>query len=353
MTTPRQDNSLRKVAILVASLDETWSDQVLDSLSPQQARSVRQQVELLTDIDLEEQLEIVAEFRRSLAHPVQEQSARVELEASLRERINHDDYSPASSATKKPFETLSASDTEYLVEMLTNESAQTIAVVLARLDADRAAEVLGTFSPNQQHEILRRLAELDTTDEHSVQLIEAQVTQWIAKQRERRRRMAAGKEMVDRIVSRTSQGPFANESTAVAGRLPRATSKIASEYRRMSPEVSREPASRQIRYEPLPTVPQNTVLENPYARFTAAECLVQLENMPTATLVAALSQTESNVVSLALLGVSEKLLKRVLQGLSRHEAQQFRHQLRDIGPTRISDILAAQQEILHTAAQLT
>jgi flagellar motor switch protein FliG len=353
MTNSSQDNSLRKVAILVASLEETLSDQVLDSLSPQQARSVRQQLELLTDIDPEEQREIVAEFRRSLAQPIQKQSSGVELDASLLERIDHDDYSAPLPTTKKPFETISAADTEYLVEMLTNESAQTIAVVLARLDAERAAEVLGTYPPSQQHEILRRLAELDTTDEHSIQLIEAQVTQWIANQRERRRRMMAGKEMVDRIVSRTSQGQMANQSTVVAARLPKATSRIASEYLGTSPAASRETGTRQVRYEPLPTVPQNIAPQNPYAHLSAAECLAQLENMPDATLIAALSQTESHLVSLALVGVSEKLLKRVLRGLSRREALQFRQQLRDIGPTRISDILAAQQEILHTAAQLT
>ncbi len=353
MTNSAQDNSLRKVAILVASLDETWSDQVLDSLSPQQARSVRQQVELLTEIDPEEQREIVAEFRRSLAQTMERQSAGVEIDASLLERIDHDDYTTTPSAEHKPFETISSADTEYLVEMLTNESSQTIAVVLARLDVDRAAEVLGSFSPSQQHEILRRLAELDTTDEHSIQLIESQVTQWIASQRERRRRMTAGKEMVEQIVSRTSQGQFNSQSTVVASRLPKSTSRIASEYLRTSPAKSLERVTRQVRYEPQPMVPQNNVPLNPFARFTAAECLTQFENMPEETLVAALSQTESHVVSLALVGVSEKLLKRVLRGLSRHEAQQFRQQLRDIGPTRISDILAAQQEILHTATQLT
>jgi flagellar motor switch protein FliG len=346
------DNSLRKVAILVASLDEAWSERILASLSPQQARSVRQQVELLTDIHPAEQREIIAEFRRSLDQPIEAASSGVELDASLLQKIDDESYRSTAHCSPQSLNSISSADTEFLVEMLASESSQTIAVVLARLDADRAAEVLTKFSPSMQREILSRLEELDATDEHSIKLVEAQVNQWIANQRERRRRMAAGKEMVERIVSRTPQGllPTLHDSSVVAMKMARPSSRIANEYLGTSP--ARETMPRPVRYEPTPAKPLVEAKPNPFAHLSVSESLNALEKMPTAKLATALSQCESQIVTLALVGASERLLKRMLKGLSRQESDIFRRQLSDIGPTRVSDILAAQHEVLLTASRL-
>lgn len=345
------DNSLRKVAILVASLDEAWSERILASLPPQQARSVRHQVEQLTDVDPDEQREIVAEFRRSLAQPIEDKSSGVELDASLLQKIDDGDYRTPPRRDLHSLSSISSADTEFLVEMLAGESTQTVAVVLARLDADRAAELLGKFSPSVQREVLARLEELDTTDEHSIKMVESQVNQWIANQRERRRRMAAGKEMVERIVSRTPQGQtMQHDNSIVAMKMPRTSSRIANEYLGNSP--ARENSPRSVRYEPTPTKPVVHAKSNPFAHLSVSESLKALDKLPTSTLATALSQCESQIVTLALVGASERMLKRVLKGLSRQESEIFRRQLRDIGPTRVSDILAAQHEVLLTASQL-
>jgi flagellar motor switch protein FliG len=343
-----QDKSLRKVAILVASLDEAWSDRILSTLSPQQARSVRLQLDQLTDVDPDEQRRIVAEFRQSLAQPVEHSSTGVELEASLQERIDHNDYSPVLHQPTHLLQSLSVNDAEFLVEMLKSESAQTIAVVLSRLDPSRAAELLNKLPAAQQTDILDRLGELDTTDEHAVRVIEAQVTQWIHDHRRRQERMAAGREMVERIMSRTTTPDSPNHATVIAGRLPKATASVASEYRQSMPQ--RETLRPPLRYEPLPKASQPAPQLDPFAQLTAAECQTRIEKLSDEALLGALSQCESQVVSLALVGTGEKTLKRVLRGLPRREAKAFRQQLRDIGPIRLSDLLAAQQEVLRQAA---
>jgi hypothetical protein len=45
-------------------------------------------------------------------------------------------------------------------------------------------------------------------------------------------------------------------------------------------------------------------------------------------------------------------MKRILRRLPRRQAKEFRRRLRDIGPTRLSDMLAAQQQLAHHALQL-
>jgi len=79
----------------------------------------------------------------------------------------------------------------------------------------------------------------------------------------------------------------------------------------------------------------------------------ELDQLDDATLIAALSLSDRKVVTLALAGASEALMKRVLRGLPRRHASNLRSQLRDIGPTRLSDMLAAQRQLLNSAHQLT
>ena len=53
---------LRKAAILVASLDTAAADAVLDQLTPEQARQVREIVVEMDDIDQGEQRRVIDEF---------------------------------------------------------------------------------------------------------------------------------------------------------------------------------------------------------------------------------------------------------------------------------------------------
>lgn len=337
-----RDNSLRKVAILLASLDEAASDQILAMLTPQQARSVLAEVDQLTEIDSNEQREIIAEFRRGLTRTPERaenaQSSGVELDASLLARIDRDDYAAAVPSSQRSHLPLSAEEAGFLVEMLSGESLQMVALVISRLDADVARTVLDRFSQQQQAEILHRLEQLDTTDEHSVQVVEAQVHHWLAEQRRHRERMAAGKQMVDRIVNRVGASTPSEDSTAVAA----ARISLASQSKIVS----------QVCYQPMPPVEDTPPPVNPFAVCSAEECRTRLEQLSDHELFAAMSECESCYVMPALVGVSEKLLKRIMRGMSRNDAKSFRQQLRDVGPVRLADILFAQQEILHVASQV-
>lgn len=360
-----QDNPLRKVAILVASLDVEWSERVLASLPADQAAVVRQRVESLTDIDPEEELAILAEFRRSLAQTYEPKDEGVELDISLQNRIQRSDYVPSVNSTRSPLESLSEADTSFIVEMLVAEHPQTIALVLSRLETQQAVEVLGKFSPSDQADIMQRLAELDSIDEESVEVVESQVARWIADERQRKHRMSAGMDLVERIMSKTPPAQrekmiaaFSKKNSVLALRLargpvpsaPQAAVSMRTEHKAPRPVIYAKPS-----FEPPQSVsapPVQALPQNPFVGYTAEQCLVELESLDNRSLVAALADCEPQVVRLALVGASERLLKQVLVGRSRREAKQFRQSLRDIGPTRLSDILAAQQEILFAASKL-
>jgi flagellar motor switch protein FliG len=75
--------------------------------------------------------------------------------------------------------------------------------------------------------------------------------------------------------------------------------------------------------------------------------LTQLDNRALARLLQA---ADPNVLALALAGSREELVERICDQMPKHVAKSFRRELRQLGPTRLSDVEAAQRAIAQLAA---
>ncbi len=379
MTSNRNDK-LREVAILIASLDEHWGERLLANMPSEEAASVRNALKHLGPIDEDEQEEIVSKFQlRTTVQRTTEQHATeqhatqlegVELDASLLARFEEEELeeSPPPATEQELFETLNDSEMTTVVEMLASEHPQTIAIVLSRLDPTSSAGLLSKFPPALQADVLMRMANCHTADEHTVQVVETQLALWIDQHRERRQRMAAGLELVESILANTSDAQrktvlvhLNGKDPELAGRLTSVPNRVSNSHSNQLPAATEEeepailPRSRPIAharpamvYAPPVPVPQAM----PPKSAASTRPSEELDQLDDATLLAALNHVDRDVLTLALAGVSEALMKRVLRGLPRRQAGKMRRQLRDIGPTRLSDILAAQQELLESARQI-
>jgi flagellar motor switch protein FliG len=69
------------------------------------------------------------------------------------------------------------------------------------------------------------------------------------------------------------------------------------------------------------------------------------------TLASVLRQVDANVMALALAGSRDELVDRICEQMPKRTARAFRRELRRLGPTRISDVAAAQRAVAHIAAQ--
>jgi len=354
---------LRKVAILVATLDEPLAEQLLANLPAREEDAVRKLVEHLGDIDPDEYRAVVADFRSGIVSPSQPTSKPsrtqlegVELDASLLARMADEDFSSAMPETKQgksPWQTLSDADVATLVEMLSAEQPQTIAVVLSRLETSRSAELITKLSPTLQAEVLTRLAELDPADEQTLDVVASQLAQWLDAQRQRRQRMAAGCDLVQRILRDTSEGHRVTLLARLSKRNPTLAEKLSVESHTSQPFA--RPSSRlPTTYQPQP---QAATFSNQPPIDVAApsiepttepttDHLSELESLDDSGLLRALRQADRQTVMLALAGASESLMKRIVKDLPRRKANQFRQQVRAIGPTRLSEIIAAQRELL-------
>ena len=161
---------IRKAAILVACLDRSAADAVLEQLGPEQAQRVRQAVVVLDDIPDNEQQRVVDEFFRLGPESPPQQSLGVELGGRLAREISLKRSAPtakkaaSSGSHSPPFVRLREAEDEKLARLLAGERPQTIALVLSHLSARQAGGVLAHLQPNLQTEVVRRLVDLEETD---------------------------------------------------------------------------------------------------------------------------------------------------------------------------------------------
>jgi hypothetical protein len=77
----------------------------------------------------------------------------------------------------------------------------------------------------------------------------------------------------------------------------------------------------------------------------------QLTHFDDRALASVLKATDANVLTLALAGSSDELVDRICDQMPPKTARSFRRELRRLGPTRLSDVEAAQRAVADVAAQ--
>ena len=184
----QRQESIRKAAILVASLDDTLAGKLLRQLSAAERVLVREALDDLGEVGSDERREVIDEFFRVGPIAVESQPAGIELDGALAEMFARNSRSattePRASdpVDMQPFRFLSDADVPSLVPFLEKERPQTIAVVLAYLPQDRAAQILTALRPALQVEVIQRLADLDTADSESLKAVENELEMWVRDQ---------------------------------------------------------------------------------------------------------------------------------------------------------------------------
>jgi flagellar motor switch protein FliG len=361
-------SNLRKAAVFFRSLDSDTSAMLLAQLSPHEAAQLREAIRAVGAIDPDEASDVVAEFRRMKPVIAERDADGVELRLTtqLREMAPVKAAAAHSSSSTRRFEFLEHAPVEALVPYLSREHVQTIAVVLSLLPAGRAAAVLVGLPEKTQAEALERLTTLGETDPESLVVLEQELAAWLANRSAARRATAGPNETVASILAAaepaTRKAIVANLKTHrsdVADRL-RFHDKMNTMAKPVAPP-QRKPhpparasltTSRQLdllksRIRGLR--PQSEIPAASAAPSIAFDALTQFDD---ASLAAVLAKVDANVLMLALTASSRELIDRISRQLPKRMGRAFRRQLRQLGPTRLADVEAAQHSICRVAAQL-
>ncbi len=315
-----RQHSLRKAAILVASLDRPTADLLLAQMGSLQAEQVRRAILRLSDVEPSEQNEIIEEFFRIGPLIPQQHPPGIELDDELARRIALPSLKaekaiapqPEPTSDEPPFQFLHETEFESLTPFLKREHPQTIAVVLSHLPPDRAGEVLAQLPATVQVDVIRRLVDLDKADPRVLREVERGLESWLSQQSRDRQRCAAGLVAVSAILTAASGGTRRNILT----NLTRHDRTLAGKLR---PD-----------------------------RFHFAN-LIELDD---ATLLVVLKAADPELIVLALAGARAELVQRVTRQLPTEQGRALAKALVHLGPTRLADVEDAQQALADLAVDL-
>ncbi len=338
--------NLRKAAILIRSLDADTSAGLLAQLSSAEAKELRAAIKALGPVDDEERADVSAEFRRIGPIAAEDPSQTVELNFSAAATTAQDVPTPVvPRPIARPFEFLEQARVESLVPYLAREHAQTVAVVLSYLPPARAAQVLAALPEILQSQTIERLSVLGDIDPNSVQVLEQELADWVTRQQAIRVRPTPRSDTVAAILAAAND----DARRGILANLLKHNRDLAQHLTPSAPEIKAAPKRESTRApEPLPnSAPIAT--RRPRLPPLHFEDVARLDRP---ALTAVLKSIDSEVLIIALVGASNFLVERIVAELPSQVTKAFRQRITCVGPTRLRDVEAAQQEVATVAAHI-
>ena len=310
-----------KAAILLLLLDEEVASQVMKNLSKAEVRRIGKHMGHITSISAKEAQAVAREFcdlvkeKGGIFSIGVNQARNIVMKAlgpenasgMLNEMKTDDDPLDEIPA----FEKLKDMDPKLLVDFTRTEHPQTVALVLAQLRPDRAADVLDHLAPETQVEVVRRMANLKSVPrdviEDVAKTLETEVMTSSAGQKE-----IGGIRRMAEIMKNMKRDSENNIINAIDGTDP----DLAAEIRSMM--------------------------------FTFDD-LLQIDDRGMQELLKELSSED---LSRALKVVDEESRGKIYRNMSKRGADMIREEIEMMPPTRLSDVEKSQRIILEIAKRL-
>ncbi|HEX4130146.1 MAG TPA: FliG C-terminal domain-containing protein [Pirellulales bacterium] len=236
----------------------------------------------------------------------------VELQGSVEGTAAATMAAEENATPSEPFRFLRQSGRQNLLALLDGEHPQAIALVLAHLPPEQASEVLAALPATVQGEIVERLVDLNDTAPEILKEVEQGLQSRIVELLSTQRRRAVG------LASATSilQSLDAPRRNAILSTVARQDAALAGRLGLERPEFT------------------------------------DLNKLTDDALAEVLALASPEVVRLATASASPPLAARILASLPADQAATLRQEVVRLGPTRLSDVERAQDELAQLAARL-
>jgi flagellar motor switch protein FliG len=317
---PETTSGLRKAAMLLIVLGEQTSAALLQTLSEDEVQKVSREVARITSIPQEHAEHILNEFNQISTAGDYVARGGVDYARKLLMRAFNPDQAKrlldrltkALGTEAASFDAIQKADPQQLAKFIHNEHPQTIALVLSHLNTSHAAALLTSLPAGLRADVAQRMASLDQISPDIILKIAGVIGQKLK-----------------------ALGEFARESyggvRAVAGILNRLDS-VSS--RDILEDIERQDTNMAQSIRHLMFVFEDLLLIDPLG------------------LKEVLAKVDRKVLTVALKGTSEQLRNHILSCLSQRGADMLREDMEALGPVKIKEVEAAQQQIIAVVRQL-
>jgi flagellar motor switch protein FliG len=305
-----------KAAILIMVLGEEYAPQIIKNLNDKEIRKIGQVSAKLGDVAPEEIEEVVTEFMEDIKRAgksilgtedfMKNAVSQAHGEEKAKNLLN-DIY-----ASSHAMDILNTVDAKIALNILIKEQPQTIALILAYINPEKAARILSLMPEEFRGDIVIRMANLDPVSPEVLQDME---------------------EVLESEIK--SIGSLSSEQ--VGG-----IDNVAELFNQMDKSSMTEILSEVEEEEP-------ELADSIRALMFVFDDLIKVDNKGIQTI---LKEVSNDNLVLALKGANDELRDKILSNVSSRAAEMLKDDLETMGPVKLSDVENAQGEIVRIAMKL-
>ena len=308
----------QKAAILLIALGPDISAQIFKHLREEDIEKITLEIANQRRVPQEQKDRVMAEFHQmclakdyiasgglDYAREILEKALGAEKAVNIINRLT-------SSLQIRPFDFARKTDPSQLLNFIQNEHPQTIALIMAYLQADQSAAILSALPSDRQVDVAKRIAMMDRTSPDVIKDVE-------------------------RILERKLSSLVTQDFTAAGG-----VDSIVEVLNRVDRTTER-------------TIIENLEVQHPdlaeeiKKRMFVFEDIVLLDDR---SLQLVLREIESKDLAHALKASSNEVGGKIYKNMSKRAADMLREEIEYMGPVRIRDVEEAQQKIVNVIRKL-
>lgn len=311
---------IRKAAILMITLGDQISAEILRQLDEEEVQSIGREVARITDISNDQAEAILDEFyQMSVARDFVLKGG---VDFAKKMLISAFGPEPAKKMMDRllktlgsettGFDTLQNADPQQLARFIHNEHPQTIALILSHLNASQAAGLLISLPAELRADVALRMANLAQISPDIIPRIAAIVGKKLKDLGELSRESCGGVRAVSEMFNHLDSD---------------ARKEILEGIEKDDPDLVETIRHLMFVFEDVLLLGQESIKE-------------------------VLGKIDRKILTVALKGTSEELKNHFLQGMSQRGAEMLMEDMDALGPVKIKEVEAAQQQIIAVVRQL-
>lgn len=307
-----------RAAILLLTLGEQGAAQVLQHMGPKEVQRLGSAMATTKNISQRQVNEVLREFLELAGQHTalgidSETYVRSVLVTALGEdRANGLMERILVGGSSHGLDTLKWMEPRAVAEMIRNEHPQIMAIVLSYLDSDHAAAILAQLPAQARADVVLRIATLDVVQPAAVQALNEMLEKRVSGTSSVRTASMGGPKIAAEILN------FAD--SAFEG-------EILDQLKETDPELGQQIQDFMFVFGDLAEVDDKGI-----------QMLLR--------------EVSSESLLLALKGTDNVLKEKVFKNMSKRAGEMLREDLETKGPVRVSEVEAAQKEILSIARRL-
>ena len=313
-------SGVERAAILLLTLGESEAAEILKHLGAKDVQRLGRSMSELSNVSRDEVRHVLGDFttavesQTSLGVGSDEFIRKVLINALGEEKANSLMDRISLGGKRKGLDALKWMDSRQVAELIRNEHPQIVAIVLSYLEPEQSADVLGYLPDGMRSDLVMRVAMLDGIQPNALQ------------------------ELDDMMEKRFAGGGSSGTSSALGGL------RVAAEMLNLLDSSVGTSIMESIGKtdEGLSQKIQDLMF--------VFDDLLEIDDRGMQEL---LRQVPADKLLIALKGADETFKAKVFKNMSQRAAEMLKGDLEAKGPVRLSDVEAAQKEILLAARKLS